>query len=469
LLVTYHGQVQSSILRYIIWSKQVVTMTVFHNAQLVEVENAWRRAPKGTVLLFRGAVADIDGVMAYTFNRPIVVSGLSPLDDPPLVGLQIAGADAMWMAAPIDDYEFELTTAGSSAAQRATALEQDELPADIQLALEQDSAATLRPEAWTRHNLIDPVLSAKGWVGDKIKREHTFYYDYEQKEKQFRADYVLRVYHRKYGMVTAAIIEAKRESFTADYGLEQGKVYADALAQNVRYVYSTNGHEFVQFDRTRQVVSDPQPMANFPKLAVLQDAIQRIPDAEWRIDKDALKLTEHIRATHQTLDPDRETDVRKIAELLLPRLDVRAQTFEFFSDALLFAHGIGPGKWVTTLSRYGDFVKLIVGPIEVLIIIRGIIYIVLDEDTLSEQDIYELGKYGVFGGTYRKVESSLSYQFRADMLPIVAPLFMASFNSLQELAASKSRTAVYKRYHAAGVVDYLKSTIGPHIPHPIYG
>ena len=59
-----------------------------------------------------------------------------------------------------------------------------------------------------------------------------------------------------------AFIEAKKEKLPPTQGLEQVKEYARRHA--VKFVYSTNGHQFVEYDTTTGETSGPHPMGDFP-------------------------------------------------------------------------------------------------------------------------------------------------------------------------------------------------------------
>jgi type I restriction enzyme, R subunit len=60
--------------------------------------------------------------------------------------------------------------------------------------------------------------------------------------KPRRADYILR-YTRDFGL---AVVEAKDIYHSAGDGLQQAKLYAEML--DLKFAYSTNGREIVEFD-----------------------------------------------------------------------------------------------------------------------------------------------------------------------------------------------------------------------------
>ena len=64
-------------------------------------------------------------------------------------------------------------------------------------------------------------------------------------------------------------MEAKRADAAPTRGLDQAKEYARAYATSaarlhVPFVYSTNGHQWVEYDATTSLTSAPAPMADFP-------------------------------------------------------------------------------------------------------------------------------------------------------------------------------------------------------------
>lgn len=131
-------------------------------------------------------------------------------------------------------------------------------------------------ESDTRAKLIDPALHTRGWTEDLIKREETagaieIHDDRPRRRGKGRADYTLRI---KVGNepqpVAVALIEAKSEEYPPAHGLEQGKLYADARRLNVPFVFSTNGHQFVEYDAGTKQTSDKRPMSQFPTPAELR-------------------------------------------------------------------------------------------------------------------------------------------------------------------------------------------------------
>ena len=110
-------------------------------------------------------------------------------------------------------------------------------------------------ESDTRAKLIDPALHTCGWTEDLIRREETagaiaIEDGKPRKKAKGRVDYTLRVkVNPETQPIAVALIEAKAESLPPNHGLEQAKLYANSKRLNVPFVFSSNGHLFVEYDR----------------------------------------------------------------------------------------------------------------------------------------------------------------------------------------------------------------------------
>ncbi len=126
-------------------------------------------------------------------------------------------------------------------------------------------------ESDTRAKLIDPGLHARGWTEDLIRREETAGAIHvidgkPHKRSRGRVDYVLRIkVNPDTQPVAVALIEAKAEHLPPAHGLEQAKLYARAKRMNVPFVFSCNGHLFVEYDSLTGMTADPRPLAEFPE------------------------------------------------------------------------------------------------------------------------------------------------------------------------------------------------------------
>ena len=131
-------------------------------------------------------------------------------------------------------------------------------------------------EADTRAKLIDPAIHTRGWSEDLIRREETagtveIINGKARRRSRGKIDYVLRVkVNVDTQPVALALIEAKRESLPPGHGLDQAKGYAECRRLTVRFVLSSNGHQFVEFDCFTGLTSSPKPITEFPAPADLR-------------------------------------------------------------------------------------------------------------------------------------------------------------------------------------------------------
>ena len=125
-------------------------------------------------------------------------------------------------------------------------------------------------EADTRAKLIDPAIHARGWTEDLIKREESAgavenVAGKARRQSKRRTDYTLRVLvNPETQPVAIALLEAKKESLAPGHGLDQAKGYARSSQYNVQFVFSSNVHMFVEFDRSTGLTSLPRPLSEFP-------------------------------------------------------------------------------------------------------------------------------------------------------------------------------------------------------------
>ena len=131
-------------------------------------------------------------------------------------------------------------------------------------------------EADTRAKLIDPAIHKCGWTEDLIRREETvgtveIINGKARRRSRGKVDYVLRVkVNIDTQPVALALIEAKKESLPPGHGLDQAKGYSECKRLNVKFVFSTNGHQFVEYDSFTGLTSAPKLMAEFPAPSVLR-------------------------------------------------------------------------------------------------------------------------------------------------------------------------------------------------------
>jgi len=125
-------------------------------------------------------------------------------------------------------------------------------------------------ESDARAKLIDPAIHVCGWTEDLIRREETagaveIVNGKPRKRAKGRVDYVLRIkINIDTQPVAVALIEAKAEHLPPDHGLEQAKLYGSCKRLNVPFVFSSNGHLFVEYDNITGLTSAPKPISEFP-------------------------------------------------------------------------------------------------------------------------------------------------------------------------------------------------------------
>lgn len=129
-------------------------------------------------------------------------------------------------------------------------------------------------EADTRAKLVDPALHQCGWTEDIIRREETergidIIDGKPSRRQRGRIDYLLRVrVNPNTQPVAIALIEAKPSNEPADKGLEQAKKYA--RLNYVPFVYSSNGHLYVEYDHFTGKTTGPSPLQDFPTPEILR-------------------------------------------------------------------------------------------------------------------------------------------------------------------------------------------------------
>jgi hypothetical protein len=140
------------------------------------------------------------------------------------------------------------------------------LPGGLLTSGKQGGSMSTLTEADTRAKLIDPAIHARGWLEDFIRREETagsieIVAGKARRRSRGRMDYILRVrVNPATQPVAVALLEAKKESQPPGQGLDQAKGYARASQHNVQFVFSSNGHLFVEFDRSTGLTSAPRSL-----------------------------------------------------------------------------------------------------------------------------------------------------------------------------------------------------------------
>jgi type I restriction enzyme, R subunit len=131
-------------------------------------------------------------------------------------------------------------------------------------------------EQETRYFLIDPVLRKKGYTDhQRLKLEtpapvEPTGFKGRRRRGPGRSDYLLCVQAGNMPKpLPVGVLEAKKESEDPFKGMQQAKGYADCERFEVKYVFSTNGHQYGEYDYFSRLQNGPFPFPDFPSHADL--------------------------------------------------------------------------------------------------------------------------------------------------------------------------------------------------------
>ena len=126
-------------------------------------------------------------------------------------------------------------------------------------------------EQETRFYLIDPVLREKGYNDHQwLKLETPAPVEPtgpkgRRRKGSGRTDYLLCVQVGDMPKpLPVGVLEVKKEGEDPLKGMQQAKGYADCRRFDVKYVFSTNGHRYGEFDFITSLQGGPYPFADFP-------------------------------------------------------------------------------------------------------------------------------------------------------------------------------------------------------------
>ncbi len=136
-------------------------------------------------------------------------------------------------------------------------------------------------EADTRAKLIDPAIHQRGWTEDLIRREQSagsieIIGNKARRRAKGKVDYLLRVkVNPNTQPVAVALIEAKKNTLPPGHGLSQAKGYSECERLNVPFVFSSNGYQYVEFDRYTGLTAPARPLSEFPIPAELRSRYEQ--------------------------------------------------------------------------------------------------------------------------------------------------------------------------------------------------
>lgn len=132
-------------------------------------------------------------------------------------------------------------------------------------------------EAETRYELIDPILRRKGYRLPYIKLETPAPVEPigpkgRRRRGPGKTDYLLCVETPNCQRpLPIAILEAKKEDEDPLKGMQQAKGYSECERFDAKYVFSTNGHRYGEYDKFTGEQSGPFQFLEFPDHKTLTD------------------------------------------------------------------------------------------------------------------------------------------------------------------------------------------------------
>lgn len=132
-------------------------------------------------------------------------------------------------------------------------------------------------EAETRYELIDPILREKGYRLPYVKLETPAPVEPvgpkgRRRKGPGKLDYLLCV-ETPTGQkpLPVAILEAKKEDEDPLKGMQQAKAYSECERFDTKYVFSTNGHRYGEFNKFTGLQTGPFQFIDFPDHGSLTD------------------------------------------------------------------------------------------------------------------------------------------------------------------------------------------------------
>ena len=200
-------------------------------------------------------------------------------------------------------------------------------------------------------------------------------------------------------------------------------------------------------------------MAAYETLLALWLAV--IPEA----DRQYLEGADMIEESNLGL----QARAREVIESLLPNPEERQVCLNLMADYIIQAHELSQATWEVTL--FHDKVRLNIGSIQTYVIDSDGIYLVMDAQSLSDEDRAALADRGeVDLETYETVPDTYDVRLPGAGLPAVLPIVKGSYGPLVERAFRGGKRTPYYKAHSPGVIEYMRRFLSrPEIPDPDYG
>lgn len=162
---------------------------------------------------------------------------------------------------------------------------------------------------------------------------------------------------------------------------------------------------------------------------------------------------------------------RSVIERVYPDETVRRTSLEVLADSVRHAHLANGGGWGLTL--HPDRVRLNVDGMQVCVLRSGEIYLVIDQDALSQDELAEIaarttGEWS--GNVYKSFRSAYGVHIPDREVAEQAARVQDAHRRMIEAAARTVRTRPpFYHAHSPGMIAYLRQMLGTNVPTPDYG
>lgn len=179
-------------------------------------------------------------------------------------------------------------------------------------------------------------------------------------------------------------------------------------------------------------------------------------------DRIAGAVAEHSRASSPPKDRKDPGVAAEIVEWLLPQPEPRRAVLRVFADLIAWAHRRGERKWSITL--FADRVRLNVGSAHVAVILRGVLFVVLDPAKLDAPTRAALGPRLTGAREFRFAGPSEELYVPAEEVAALWPRVHAASQAFVETAALRDTS--YFGAHSPGLLGAFDAALGISLPRP---
>ena len=192
---------------------------------------------------------------------------------------------------------------------------------------------------------------------------------------------------------------------------------------------------------------------------------------EIHYDKEIAYERERNKINRKTLNAEErasEETARLVFEYIFKNDKIIKTSAQILADSIRLAHQMGDQCWSLTL--YPSGVRLNVGPVEVLVLREGEIYLILDGSLGSELVTGEIGKYITASEIFypsvpiEQIRCYLPAEKFADLYPMIAEAHQAFIAE----AAKRRKISTWRSSFSLGVILYLNRLLNTSLPVPTY-